>query len=270
MIFPRQCKEVGIASTRPCGDQVYFLSRYLIHDTPAGPEILEVTTDPSGKGLMREVVETRVLAYPGETWLYPEKVQLHNRALLVRLASDSGKRCTIFTGIDEHTTFVCDPDLSLFQTVAVYDVIPPRPSLSACIRDLEEAGLFSGLDVTFEHTLRDISQVDADIYSFYGGNSRKKIDAEQIQMRCAMAMVNEAALCLQEGIIESPLDGDIGAVFGLGFPPFRGGPFRYIDTLGVQNVVDMLHDLTAKYGERFEPAQILLDYAKENKKFYTK
>ncbi|HPA36622.1 MAG TPA: 3-hydroxyacyl-CoA dehydrogenase NAD-binding domain-containing protein [Chitinophagales bacterium] len=113
-------------------------------------------------------------------------------------------------------------------------------------------------------------QVDADIYSFYGGNSRKKIDAEQIQMRCAMAMVNEAALCLQEGIIESPLDGDIGAVFGLGFPPFRGGPFRYIDTLGVQNVVDMLHDLTAKYGERFEPAQILLDYAKENKKFYTK
>ncbi|HPW87326.1 MAG TPA: 3-hydroxyacyl-CoA dehydrogenase NAD-binding domain-containing protein, partial [Chitinophagales bacterium] len=60
-------------------------------------------------------------------------------------------------------------------------------------------------------------QVDADIYSFYGGSSRKKIDAEQIQMRCAMAMVNEAALCLQEGIIESPLDGDIGAVFGLGF-----------------------------------------------------
>jgi len=88
MIFPRQCKEVGIASTRPCGDQVYFLSRYLIHDTPAGPEILEVTTDPSGKGLMREVVETRVLAGPGETWLYPDKVQLHNRALLVRIASE--------------------------------------------------------------------------------------------------------------------------------------------------------------------------------------
>ena len=112
-------------------------------------------------------------------------------------------------------------------------------------------------------------QVDADIYSFYGGNTRKKFDANEIRMRCAMAMVNEAALCLQENIISSPLDGDIGAVFGLGFPPFRGGPFRYIDTVGAQFVVDTLNDLTAKHGERFEPAQILVDYAKNNKKFYT-
>ncbi|MCC6515783.1 MAG: enoyl-CoA hydratase/isomerase family protein [Chitinophagales bacterium] len=113
-------------------------------------------------------------------------------------------------------------------------------------------------------------QVDADIYSFYGGNTRKKFDANDIHMRCAMAMVNEAALCLQENIIESPLDGDIGAVFGLGFPPFRGGPFRYIDSVGAQKVVDILNDLTARFGERFEPAQILLDYAKSGKKFSDK
>ena len=113
-------------------------------------------------------------------------------------------------------------------------------------------------------------QVDADIYSFYGGNTRKKFDANDIHMRCAMAMVNEAALCLQENIIESPLDGDIGAVIGLGFPPFRGGPFRYIDSVGAQKVVDILNDLTARFGERFEPAQILLEYAKSGKKFYDK
>jgi hypothetical protein len=178
MIFPCQCKEIGIASTRPCGDQVYFLSRYLIHETPSGHEVLEVMADPSGKGLMREVAETRVLAGAAETWWYPEKVQLHNRALLVRLASESGKRCTIFSGIDEHTTFVCDPDPSLFQTVAVYDVIPPRPTLSACIRDLEEAGMFSELDVTFEHTLRDISQVDADIYPCRASGFVRTLDAD--------------------------------------------------------------------------------------------
>jgi 3-hydroxyacyl-CoA dehydrogenase/enoyl-CoA hydratase/3-hydroxybutyryl-CoA epimerase len=113
-------------------------------------------------------------------------------------------------------------------------------------------------------------QVDPNIYSFYGGNARKKFDANEIHMRCGMAMVNEAALCLEEGIIENPLDGDIGAIFGLGFPPFRGGPFRYVDTLGAQQVVDILNDLAAKHGARFKPAQILVDYAKSGKKFYDK
>ncbi|MEZ5036457.1 MAG: 3-hydroxyacyl-CoA dehydrogenase NAD-binding domain-containing protein [Chitinophagales bacterium] len=112
-------------------------------------------------------------------------------------------------------------------------------------------------------------KVDSEIYKFYGGENRKQFDAEMIHLRCAMAMVNEAALCLQEGIISSPLDGDIGAVFGLGFPPFRGGPFRYIDSLGAAKAVDILNDLASKYGERFEPAQILIDYAKAGKKFYS-
>lgn len=113
-------------------------------------------------------------------------------------------------------------------------------------------------------------QVDSQIYSYYGGNSRKKIDATEIHHRCGFAMLNEAALCLEEGIIENPLDGDIGAIFGLGFPPFRGGPFRYTDTLGAQQVVDILIDLEQRFGARFKPAQILVDYAKSGKKFYDK
>lgn len=106
------------------------------------------------------------------------------------------------------------------------------------------------------------------MYNFYGGQKRTKLDPQDIRMRGGMAMVNEAALCLQEGIISSPLDGDIGAVFGLGFPPFLGGPFRYADTLGAGEVVRIMSDLAAKHGERFTPAQILVDYAKSGKKFY--
>lgn len=110
--------------------------------------------------------------------------------------------------------------------------------------------------------------VDSKIYSFYGGNSRKKMNAEDIHLRCAMAMVNEAALCLQEGIIENPTDGDVGAIFGLGFPPFRGGPFRYIDSLTASGALDILEKLRDKFGARFEPAQIIRDYAAAGKKFY--
>jgi 3-hydroxyacyl-CoA dehydrogenase/enoyl-CoA hydratase/3-hydroxybutyryl-CoA epimerase len=113
-------------------------------------------------------------------------------------------------------------------------------------------------------------EVDAQIYSYYGGNTRKKFDPYDIHMRCGMAMVNEAALCLQENIVENPLDGDIGAVFGLGFPPFRGGPFRYVDSIGAQKAVDILKGLSDKFGPRFEPAQLLKDQAQANKKFYTK
>jgi hypothetical protein len=178
MIFPRLCKEVGYASTRPCGDQVYFLSRYLIHETGQGHEVLEVIPGPRQNGLMRTIAGTRVLAGAGEVSRYPEKVQLQNRAQLVRLALESGSRCTIFTGRDEHLTFVLDPDLSTFQTLSVYDVTPPRPSLSATIRELEEAGMFAELDVVFEHTLRDISQIDADVFPCRASGFLRTLDAD--------------------------------------------------------------------------------------------
>jgi len=112
-------------------------------------------------------------------------------------------------------------------------------------------------------------ELDTNMYSFFGGNTRKKFSDQEIYERIGMSMVSEAALCMQEGIITSALDGDVGAVFGLGFPPFRGGPFRYMDTLGLQATVDLFNKLAQNHGDRFLPPQIIVDMAKKGEKFYS-
>jgi 3-hydroxyacyl-CoA dehydrogenase len=81
-------------------------------------------------------------------------------------------------------------------------------------------------------------------------------------------MVNEAAQCLQEGILENAVDGDVGAVFGLGFPPMTGGPFRYTDTVGASAVVSTLERFADVHGKRFAPAQLLVDMAKSGRRFH--
>jgi len=91
---------------------------------------------------------------------------------------------------------------------------------------------------------------------------------KDIQDRIVSRFVNEAAKCLEDEIISDPVVGDIGLVFGTGFAPFRGGPFRYLDTEGVDNYVGMMNDLADKYGPQFEPCQLLKDYASTGKKFH--
>lgn len=112
--------------------------------------------------------------------------------------------------------------------------------------------------------------VDESIYTVLGGSSpgSKTLDADSIAERCLLQMVNEAAYCLDEGVLRSARDGDIGAIFGLGFPPFLGGPFRYADAIGLDSLVSKLQVLEAEHGARFSPAPNLVKMAKQGKTFY--
>jgi 3-hydroxyacyl-CoA dehydrogenase / enoyl-CoA hydratase / 3-hydroxybutyryl-CoA epimerase len=94
------------------------------------------------------------------------------------------------------------------------------------------------------------------------------IEAAEIVDRCVLAFVNEAARCLEEGILRSPRDGDIGAVFGIGFPPFRGGPFRHVDAVGIEEILNKLQALDGRFPGRFTPADILIDMAHAHTRFY--
>jgi 3-hydroxyacyl-CoA dehydrogenase / enoyl-CoA hydratase / 3-hydroxybutyryl-CoA epimerase len=112
-------------------------------------------------------------------------------------------------------------------------------------------------------------RVDESVYALLpGGSARRPIDAREAQERLVFAFLNESVLCLQEGILRSPRDGDVGAIFGLGFPPFLGGPFRYLDHLGARFVLERMEGLQARHGERFRPAPLLLDKAREGRTFH--
>ena len=98
--------------------------------------------------------------------------------------------------------------------------------------------------------------------------TEKEVSDETIFLRMVGRMANEAVMCLEEGILKNATDGDIGAVFGLGFPPFLGGPFRWIDQIGAVTLTRHLEGFSSRYGPQFKPSAMLVDLAKSGKKFH--
>jgi 3-hydroxyacyl-CoA dehydrogenase/enoyl-CoA hydratase/3-hydroxybutyryl-CoA epimerase/enoyl-CoA isomerase len=96
---------------------------------------------------------------------------------------------------------------------------------------------------------------------------RKEFSPEEIVARCMVPMFNEVARCLEEKIVASPQEADMSLLYGIGFPPFRGGACRYIDQTGVKNFV-ALADKYASLGKLYEVPQLLRDMAASGKTFF--
>uniref|UniRef100_A0A671LCM2 Trifunctional enzyme subunit alpha, mitochondrial n=1 Tax=Sinocyclocheilus anshuiensis TaxID=1608454 RepID=A0A671LCM2_9TELE len=118
---------------------------------------------------------------------------------------------------------------------------------------------------------RDVNTEALEILQSYKLTPNAAISSDSdIQYRLVSRFVNEAVLCLQERILANPVEGDIGAVFGLGFPPCLGGPFRFVDSFGADKLVEKMRKFEEVFGNQFTPCQLLLDHAKDPSKTFHK
>jgi len=111
-------------------------------------------------------------------------------------------------------------------------------------------------------------EVNVDIDKFKDGTSSANLSREQLRTRMVVLMINEAARCLEEGIVSDPADVDFAMIMGTGFAPFLGGPLRFADFIGVPKVTSEMSKLSSNGESRFVPCNLLLEMSKNNNKFY--
>ena len=109
---------------------------------------------------------------------------------------------------------------------------------------------------------------DASVYAVLGIHSPHPAHATEVVERMVLAMVNEAAVILDEKIVASAAELDLAMIMGTGFPPFRGGLLRYADSLGLAHIVARLDELAPRLGKRFVPTEPLRRLAARGGSFY--
>jgi 3-hydroxyacyl-CoA dehydrogenase/enoyl-CoA hydratase/3-hydroxybutyryl-CoA epimerase len=208
---------------------------------------------------------TRVqLSYFNESLnLVSEGVSIENiEEAMLKLGFDEGPFQTIDKiGIDS----VLKASNIIFEIRG--DKIKPHPSLGLLVSN-GRLGYKNGQGFYNYH--KGQGRLDKSVYKFFPIHSEKSggMSDKQIQERLLLAMVNEALVCLDEGVINSPQEGDIAAILGLGFPAVIGGPFNYVDSEGAGDVLKKLHNLSTKYGTRYISPVLLKDTSVSGKKFY--
>ncbi len=107
-------------------------------------------------------------------------------------------------------------------------------------------------------------------YELFAPNcaDKKDFSSDEIIARLMIPMVNEVVRCLEEGVVDTAAEADMGLIYGIGFPPFRGGAIRYLETLGLDNFIAMA-DKYAHLGEIYHVTDGLREMAKSGKSYFT-
>jgi len=109
--------------------------------------------------------------------------------------------------------------------------------------------------------------IDETVYSLFKSRKDKELTKDAIVERVVMNLLNEVGFCLGENIVTNAVDAEMGLVFGIGFPPFRGGPLHAMDEMGIGRVVETLNRLESEWGSRFKAAPYIVQAAGEQRVF---
>jgi len=142
----------------------------------------------------------------------------------------------------------------------------PPPALAALVKD-GRLGRKAGKGF-YTYNNGKKGGVDAAIYPLLGAQPNGGIPSAEIVQRLTYAMLNEAASAVADGVVRTARDGDIGAIYGFGFPPFRGGPLRYLDDVGADRLYAELQRLSERLGPRFAPSEAIVEHARSRARFY--
>ncbi len=163
-------------------------------------------------------------------------------------------------------------DTSFYAGRVMWEAFPDRITASPILPALIKAGRLGQKSGAGFFAYKDAkSRGDADpaldkLLSPYVRGSRP-FSQEEITHRMFLPMVLEATRILSAKLVRDVRDVDLGVIFGLGFPPFRGGLLFWADTLGAAKIIELLKPL-APLGERMRPTPMLEDMAKTGRKFY--
>jgi 3-hydroxyacyl-CoA dehydrogenase/enoyl-CoA hydratase/3-hydroxybutyryl-CoA epimerase len=147
-----------------------------------------------------------------------------------------------------------------------------RMQVPDCIRQMTGAGLLGRKSGSgfYLHPKGKPAAPNPQTSVYVKSQKARSLTREELQERMVFLMVNEAARCLEEQVVNEADDVDFGMIMGTGFAPFRGGPLRYADTVGADRLVGAMNHLVASGTAHFAPCHLLATMAEQGRKFYPK
>lgn len=164
-------------------------------------------------------------------------------------------------------------DVALFAGKVMHEAFPDRVVTSPILDDLYQAGrlgqktgrgFFAYKDKKGKGTPDPAAN---EIIAKHSRGGSEQFSTEQLMMRLFLPMLLEATRALEEGVVRAPQDVDLGLIYGIGFPPFKGGLLFWADTLGAAQIVELLKPYQP-LGARYEPTPLLREMAQHGETFY--